>query len=109
MNLLFGNDQFYWFWHQIPNISRKMVTEKTYRRYIIIENRKSGMAPWNIFCGVMPFAVCYDAQSRIVLDDFPWFDKIFLCPTQTNGFQFTGLSGIHVKYITTVNRYSLDN
>lgn len=77
--------------------------------YTIKTGNQAGLYGISFFCGGVPFAVGYDIQSRIVLDDFPWLDKEYQCLYQPSIFQITGLSGIHVKYVTAVYRDQLDN
>ncbi len=72
--------------------------------YTIKTESQAGLYGISFFCGSIPFVVGYDNQSRIILDDFPWLYKNDICLSQTNVFQITGLSGIHVKYVTEVHR-----
>ncbi|MDE1843503.1 MAG: hypothetical protein KGH95_07640 [Thaumarchaeota archaeon] len=72
--------------------------------YAIKTGSQAGLYGMSFFCESIPFAVGYDNQSRIILDDFPWLYKNDICLSQTNVFQITGLSGIHVKYVTQVHR-----
>ena len=72
--------------------------------YDIKTGSQAGLYGMSFFCGSIPFAVGYDNQSGIILDDFPWLYKNDICLSQTNVFQITGLSGIHVKYVTVAHR-----
>lgn len=72
--------------------------------YTIKTGSQAGLYGISFFCDSVPFAVGYDNQSRIILDDFPWLYKNDICLSQTNIFKITGLSGIHVKYVTQVHR-----
>jgi len=72
--------------------------------YDIKTGSQAGLYGMSFFCGSIPFAVGYDNQSGIILDDFPWLYKNDICLSQTNVFQITGLSGIDVKYVTVVHR-----
>lgn len=72
--------------------------------YTIKTGSQAGLYGISFFCGSIPFAVGYDNQSRIILDDFPWLYKNDICLSQTNVFQIVGLSGIHVKYVTVAHR-----
>ena len=72
--------------------------------YTIKTGSQAGLYGMSFFCGSIPFAVGYDNQSGIILDDFPWLYKNDICLSQTNVFQITGLSGIHVQYVTKVHR-----
>lgn len=72
--------------------------------YTIKTGSQAGLYGMSFFCNSVPFVVGYDNQSRIILDDFPWLYKNDICLSQTNVFQITGLSGIHVKYVTQVHR-----
>ena len=72
--------------------------------YTIKTGNQAGLYGISFFCGGVPFAVGYDNQSRIILDDFPWLDNEYQCLYQSSIFQITGLSGIQVKYVTVVHR-----
>ena len=72
--------------------------------YDIKIGNQAGLYGMSFFCGSIPFAVGYDNQSGIILDDFPWLYKNDICLSQTNVFQITGLSGIDVKYVTVAHR-----
>ncbi|MDE1813216.1 MAG: hypothetical protein KGH87_01975 [Thaumarchaeota archaeon] len=72
--------------------------------YTIKTGSQAGFYGISFFCNSVPFVVGYDNQSRIILDDFPWLYKNDICLSQTNVFQITGLSGIHVKYVTEAHR-----
>lgn len=72
--------------------------------YTIKTGSQAGLYGVSFFCGSIPFAVGYDNQSGIILDDFPWLYKNDICLSQTNVFQIIGLSGIHVKYVTVEHR-----
>lgn len=72
--------------------------------YDIKTGSQAGFYGMSFFCDSIPFAVGYDNQSRIILDDFPWLYKNDICLSQTNVFQITGLSGIDVKYVTVAHR-----
>jgi hypothetical protein len=72
--------------------------------YDVKTGSQAGLYGMSFFCNSIPFAVGYDNQSRIILDDFPWLYKNDICLSQTNVFQITGLSGIDVKYVTEAHR-----
>jgi len=72
--------------------------------YDIKTGSQAGFYGMSFFCRIIPLAVGYDNQSRIILDDFPWLYKNDICLSQTNTFQITGLSGVHVKYVTEAHR-----
>ena len=72
--------------------------------YDIKTGSQAGFYGMSFFCGSIPFAIGYDNQSGIILDDFPWLYKNDICLSQTNVFQITGLSGIDVKYVTVAHR-----
>jgi hypothetical protein len=72
--------------------------------YTIKTGNKAGFYGISLFCGGQAFAVGYDNQSRIVLDDFPWYGKIFNCPMLSYDFKIVGLSGIGLYYITETTR-----
>ncbi|MDE1765840.1 MAG: hypothetical protein KGI27_06140 [Thaumarchaeota archaeon] len=72
--------------------------------YTINSGNKVGFYGVSLFCGGQGLAIGYDNNSRIVLDDFPWYGRAFSCPALRYNFEITGLSNIGVYYITKTTR-----
>ncbi|MHB8602608.1 MAG: hypothetical protein ACYC9R_08205 [Nitrosotalea sp.] len=72
--------------------------------YTISTGKQSGFYGISLSCVGMPFAVGYDNQSRIILDDFPWMNgKTTYCPLMPYDSEISGLDRIGVYYIKTVS------
>lgn len=67
--------------------------------YWIKTGNQTGFYGLTIFCSGMPFAVGYNNQSNITVNDFPWVNKIFACPLMSYQYNIVGLSNIGIKYI----------
>jgi len=53
-----------------------------------------------VFCSGIPFAVGYDNQSVITIDDFPWEKPHAMnCPMLDYQFKIDGLRDIGIKYV----------
>jgi len=67
--------------------------------YWIKTGNQTGLYALTIFCSGMPFAVGYDNQSSITVNDFPWVNKIIACPLMSYQYNIVGLSNVGIWYI----------
>ncbi|MDH2908308.1 MAG: hypothetical protein PXX83_09475 [Candidatus Nitrosotalea sp.] len=91
----------------ISSLQNTIMTGNTTVVYTVNTGHKAGFYGVSFFCGGQAFAVGYDNQSRIVLDDFPWYGQTFFCPLQTYEYKITGLHNIGVYHIKTVSHEQL--
>ncbi|MFZ1077397.1 MAG: hypothetical protein WAN47_08230 [Nitrosotalea sp.] len=67
--------------------------------YWIKTGNQTGLYALTIFCSGMPFAVGYDNQSNITVNDLPWVNKITACPLMSYQYNIVGLSNIGIWYV----------
>ncbi len=76
--------------------------------YTISTGKQAGYYGVSFSCVPIPFAVGYDNQSKIVLDDFPWMNsKTMYCPLISYSSKIYGLDGIGIYYIKTISHDQL--
>ena len=74
--------------------------ENTTISYFIKTGNKAGFYGLSLFCGGMPFAVGYDANSTLVSSDFSGLEGIMhACPSQGYEYHIEGVEGIGIRYI----------
>src|SRR5574337_909507 len=68
--------------------------------YSIKTGNKAGFYGLSLFCGGMPFAVGYDANSTLTASDFSGLEGIIhACPSQGYEYHIEGVKGIGIRYI----------
>ncbi len=74
--------------------------ENTTIIYSIKTGNKAGFYGLSLFCGGMPFAVGYDANSTLIASDFSGLERIIhSCPAQGYEYHIEGVEGIGIRYI----------
>ncbi|MDC8452605.1 MAG: hypothetical protein KGH87_06670 [Thaumarchaeota archaeon] len=91
----------------ISSSQNTITTRNTTVVYTVNTGHKAGFYGISFSCGGQAFAVGYDNQSRIILDDFPWYGQTFYCLLQTYEYKITGLHNVGVYYIKTVSHEQL--
>src|SRR5574340_1342613 len=91
----------------ISSLQNTIMTGNTTVVYTVNTGHKAGFYGISFSCGGQAFAVGYDNQSRIILDDFPWYGQTFYCPLQTYEYKITGLHNVGVYYVKTVSHEQL--
>lgn len=74
--------------------------ENTTVSYFIKAGSKAGFYGLSLFCGGMPFAVGYDANSTLVASDFSNLLRVIHCPAQGYEYDIEGVEGIGIRYIS---------
>src|SRR5574337_357065 len=73
--------------------------ENTTISYFIKTGNKAGFYGLSMFCGGIPFAVGYDANSTITAKDFSALERVIHCPAQSYSYTIEGVEGIGIRYI----------
>lgn len=74
--------------------------ENTTISYFIKTGDKAGFYGLSLFCGGIPFAVGYDANSTLTASDFSGLEGVIhSCPAQGYEYDIEGVKGIGIRYI----------